>query len=139
MQPHRPDDGKNSIRITHEEANSAHVDDLLKRQMSLRGEAGITRNPDRRWYYQNWFIFGVVAMLAALAAWGILEPYFDDLPYVQGKLERVNLTDTPPNIRSGAQELQFTGIVQGSLQIRDQKVWLVSQTQSLQADGQHAP
>lgn len=139
MQPYRPDDGQNSIRITHEDANSAHVDDLLKRQMSLRGEAGITRRQDQRWYYQNWFIFSVVATLAALAAWGVLEPYFDDLPYVQGKLERVNLTDTPPTIRAGNQELQLADALQGSLQIRDQKIWLMSQTQALQPDGHQVP
>ena len=34
----------NLIRITREEATSPHVDDLLRRQGSLRGEANVTRH-----------------------------------------------------------------------------------------------
>src|SRR5260370_24649586 len=44
------------IRISKEEATSSHVDDLLKRQMSLRGEPGVTRDRGRKWYYRNWFL-----------------------------------------------------------------------------------
>lgn len=135
MQSQRPDESKNFISITHEEANSSHVDDLLKRHMSLRGEPGITRNKDRRWYYQNWLVFSLVAMLAGIAAWGILEPYFDDLPYVQGRLEHVNLTDSTPAVRSGNRELPLDIAAQGSIEIRGQKIWLLDQTKSLQPDG----
>src|ERR1022692_5339125 len=72
------------IRISKEEASSSHVDDLLKRQMSLRGERGVTRDRGRKWYYQNWFVLMVVATLGALTAWAIIEPFFDDLLYFQG-------------------------------------------------------
>jgi hypothetical protein len=67
------------IRITREEAIDPHVDDMLKRQMSLRGEPGVTRDRGRKWFYQNWFIFMLVGTLGALAAWAILEPVFDDM------------------------------------------------------------
>jgi hypothetical protein len=135
MQSHRPDESKGFISITHDEANSSHVDDLLKRQMSLRGEPGITRNKDRRFYYQNWFVFSLVAMLAGIAAWGIIEPYFDDLSYVQGQLEQVNLTDNAPGVRAGKQEVQLDFPTRGYLQVRGQKAWLIDQTRSLQPDG----
>ena len=62
--------GNSTIRITPEELASEHVDDLLKRQASLRGEGGITRSSKGKWYYQNWFIFTIVGMLAAIGAVG---------------------------------------------------------------------
>ena len=81
--------GSGVIQISKDEAMSAHVEDLLKRQMSLRGETGITREIGRRWYYQNWFVFMLVGTVAAIAAWGILEPYFSDIPYIQGNIEKI--------------------------------------------------
>src|SRR5258708_1745804 len=66
------------IRITKEEATSSHVDDLLKRQMSLRGDPGVTRDRGRRWYYQSWLILGIVGTLVALLAWAIVEPRQND-------------------------------------------------------------
>ena len=53
------------IRITREEATSSHVDDLLKRQMSLRGEPGVTRERGRKWYYQTWLVLMIVGALGA--------------------------------------------------------------------------
>lgn len=76
------------ITITREDALDTHVDDLLKRQASMRGEGGITR-AKRVWFLQNWFIFGVVGLLAALAAWGILTPYYDDTIYIQGTIDAI--------------------------------------------------
>ena len=72
------------IRITKEEATSSHVDDLLKRQMSLRGEPGVTRDRGRAWYYQTWFVLMIVGMFGAIIAWAIIEPYFSDRLYFQG-------------------------------------------------------
>ena len=43
-----PETADGVIRISREEATSSHVDDLLKRQMSLRGEPGVTRDCGRR-------------------------------------------------------------------------------------------
>ncbi len=61
-----PFDSSHTIRITREEALSSHVDDLLQRQRSLRGEGAMQHAPGRRWYYQNWFIFMMVGGIAAL-------------------------------------------------------------------------
>ncbi len=78
------------IVITADEAKSAHVDDLLRRQMSLRGESCVTVATKRRWYYQNWLLFMLVGALFAAGAWAIIEPLFDDYLYVQGKIESIS-------------------------------------------------
>src|SRR5689334_23295514 len=62
------------IHISSDDVSSAHVDDMLKRQMSMRGDPGVSRDHNRAWYYQNWFVLAVVGMFGAIAAWGILEP-----------------------------------------------------------------
>src|SRR5690242_8032884 len=74
------------IRISKDEAMSIHVDDMLKRQMNMRGDPRVTRDRSRAWYYQNWFVFGLVGLLGALAAWATLEPTFSDYLYIQGKV-----------------------------------------------------
>jgi hypothetical protein len=89
MSSDRPD---TLIRITKDEALSPHVDDLVKRQMSLRGEPGVARDRRRRWYYQNWFVFSLVGLLGAVAAWGILEPFFNDNLYLQGAIEKIDMS-----------------------------------------------
>jgi hypothetical protein len=92
------------LRITAEEVNSPHVDELLLRQRNLRGEAGTVREIRRRWYYSNWFIFmlagGIAALLAAIA----IEPFFDDTHYCQGQIHTIIRLD-----RSDMLELALTG------------------------------
>src|SRR5882757_59356 len=91
------------ILITKEEATSSHVDDLLKRQMSLRGEPGVTRDRGRVWYYQTWFVLMIVGMLGAVMAWAIIEPYFDDLLYFEGAVTSVRLDgDQEAHMRRGS-------------------------------------
>ena len=51
-----PNDIDNMIRISKDDVSSTHVDDMLKRQMSMRGEPGVSRDRKHVWYYQNWFI-----------------------------------------------------------------------------------
>ncbi|HLG16304.1 MAG TPA: FHA domain-containing protein [Blastocatellia bacterium] len=132
----KQEDRKDFIRITREEATSVHVDDLLKRQMSLRGETGVTRDRRRSWYYQNWFVFMAAGLLAALGGWGMLEPYFDDLPYIQGPIERLNTSETlPTRLTIGNQSLELNVTPQGYIEIRDQKVWLLRETRLLQPGG----
>ena len=65
MSATRPPPIPGPIRITPEEANSPHVDDLLSRQASLRGEGGISRTSKGKWYLQNWFIFMIAGALGA--------------------------------------------------------------------------
>jgi hypothetical protein len=115
------------IRISKEEALDSHVDDMLKRQMSLRGEPGVTREHGRRWYYQNWFIFMIVGMLGAVLAWAILEPGFDDSFYIQGKITAIDPGDTMPVPASekdekGSRLLSFAFF--GSVTIDGQKIFL---------------
>jgi len=77
------------IKLTRDDLMSEHVDELLQRQMNLRGERAIIGRK-RRWYYQNWFIFMVVGCIAAIIAWAVIEPYFDDTHPIQGKLEKID-------------------------------------------------
>jgi len=84
-----PNDADNLIRISQDDVASTHVDDMLKRQMSMRGDPGVSRDRNHVWYYQNWFILGVVGMFGAIVAWAILEPIFDDYLYIQGKITSV--------------------------------------------------
>jgi hypothetical protein len=84
-------EGDNFIRITYEDANSEHVETLLRRQMSLRGERGITAVKPRRWFYQSWFILMIAGGLFAFGAWALIEPYFDDAIYLQGPIQSANL------------------------------------------------
>lgn len=83
-------DSDQVMRITAEEAKSSHVDDLLKRHASLRGEQGITRDRGRKWYYQNWFVFIIAGCAAALLAYALLDPFYDEYYYVQGPVSAID-------------------------------------------------
>ncbi len=85
------DDGV--IRISAAEATGSHVDDLLRRQANLRGEVGIARDRRGTWYLQSWFTLGLAGSFAAFLAWAIIEPHYDDLPYVQGAITAVTSAD----------------------------------------------
>lgn len=114
------------IVITHDEANSRHVDDLLQRQMALRGETVYASGPERRWYYQNWLLFGIVGLLAAIGAWALLEPPFEDFFYLQGPIEAMNLSETLTPNAAEAVPLEEGGVFgQGWIQVRGQRVWLL--------------
>jgi hypothetical protein len=140
MQPADQRPRGDRIQISRDEAMSAHVDDLIRRQKSLRGEAGVTRDRGRHWYFQNWFVFMITGWLAAVAAWGLLEPLFDDVPYVQGQIEQVNVLDTVPE-RFGTGEDAYAISVpgHGSITIRKQKIWLLDTTHAIKPDGTKEP
>lgn len=112
------------IVITRDEANSRHVDDLLQRQMALRGEAMFASVPEKRWYFRNWLLFGIVGMVAAIGAWAILEPAFQDVFYLQGKIEALNLEETlsPQAAEAAPVENQIYG--KGWIVVRGQRIWL---------------
>lgn len=124
MNPMQQEPGP-TIRITREEAFSPHVDDLLKRQMSLRGEKGVTRETRGRWYYRNWFIFMVVGLLAGLAGWAALEPLFDDFAYLQGKVEESDHV-RPEDLKSPRARL-----VSSVIQVNGETVFLTPRTMVL--------
>jgi hypothetical protein len=124
------------IRITTEEATSSHVDDLLKRQMSLRGEPGVTRDRGRKWYYQNWLILSLVGLVGAILAWAILEPYFDDMEYIQGEITELNAVDFLPKRSVPAESTREVNPAnRGSLVINGQKIFFLTQAKELKADG----
>ncbi len=125
-----------AIRITKEEATSAHVDDLLKRQMSLRGEPGVTRDRKQKWYYQNWIVLGLAGMLGAFLAWCVIEPFFDDELYIQGTISHLEITDTfTHEITLGRDKnMELRNAVVGSCEINGQKVLLL---ETLRAIGPH--
>ena len=114
-----PDD---PIVITADEANSTHVDDLLKRQMSLRGE-GVAAEPAKRWYYRNWLLFMIVGAAAAVIAWLIIEPRFDDYLYVQGPITAIGDDVLGPREASVASD-EEPAFGEGWVKIRNQQIWL---------------
>jgi hypothetical protein len=126
-----PDDG--IIRITKEEATSSHVDDLLKRQMSLRGDSGVTRDRGRAWYYQNWLILGVVGMIGAVLAAGIIEPFFDDLQFLQGPITELRVDSEV--FKSKNPNAEFPAFSASSMIVRDQKFLILPTTRELKPDG----
>ncbi|MFO1512098.1 MAG: FHA domain-containing protein [Verrucomicrobiota bacterium] len=130
---HDPADGV--IRITKEEALDPHVDDLLKRQMSLRGERGVTRDRGCKWFYQNWFIFMVVGLLGAVAAWAIVEPFFDDMLYIQGMITKVDAMDRFPTLDGEPLPKELNFVFFGSVTINQQKVYLPRGMKVLPRDG----
>ena len=73
MSQYNAPDPNTTICITETEAHSSHVDDLLRRQASLRGEPGI-RDSGRKWYYQNWFILMFAGLIAAVAGSALSNP-----------------------------------------------------------------
>jgi type III secretion system (T3SS) inner membrane Yop/YscD-like protein len=130
------DDPNGIIRITNEDAASDHVDDLLRRQMSLRGEPGVTRDRGRKWYYQNWVIFTVVGLIGAVLAWAIIEPNFDDLSYLQGPVSLLK----PENpvayeIRRGHDRPPVEVIVVGTLTVNGQEIVMLRHTREIAPDG----
>ena len=90
MSPPPSNDADQVMRITAEEARSSHVDDLLKRHASLRGEQGITRDRGRKWYYQNWFVFMIAGCAAVLLAYAVIDRYYDEYYYVQGPVTAID-------------------------------------------------
>ncbi len=128
------------IRVTRDEALSPRVDDLLKRQMSLRGEPGITRDGKRRWWYQNWLIFGIAGALAAFAAWAVIEPWFEDLLYFQGAAEKVDVVDRRfgPGEQSAFEQALDLNLV-GYVEIRGEQIWFVEESKIYTAEGEVKP
>lgn len=130
-----------TIQITKEEATSVHVDDLLKRQMSMRGDPGVTRDHRRKWYFQNWLVLGLAGALGAIVAWAIIEPFFDDQLYFQGPIADLNLSDTlPDRIVEGDQAFVLNDVIEGSFRIKGEKIYLFAGAHEILPDGstQHA-
>jgi len=132
-----PDPKDGVIRISKEEALDPHVDDMLKRQLSLRGEPGVMRERGRKWYYQNWLIFSLVGMLGAVGAWAILEPSFDDMPYIQGAITKFDTEDKFPELDLKEVPPELDVAVVGSVTINEQKIYLPRGLKEYHDDGKH--
>ena len=115
------------IRITRDEALGGHVDDMLKRQMSLKGESGINRDRGRRWYYQNWFVFMFAGLIATVIAWSLLEPYMEDNIYLQDKITEIDTT--PSNVLYS---------IQGAITVKNVKIAILDDSRYLGKDKAHA-
>jgi hypothetical protein len=124
------------IRISKEEVTSSHVDDLLKRQMSLRGEPGVTRQRGRKWYYQTWFVMMLVGALGAIAAWALIEPFFADMLYLQGPISAISPGDKlPRDLVETERGYKFRHSVVGSVMIKGERIFLLGGTREIRADG----
>lgn len=116
---------REGIVITPEEVNSSHVDDMLKRQASLRGEGGIARSGKGKWFLQNWFIFMLAGAVGAIIAWALIEPYFDDMLYIQGTVEEVSPDATAPTEfdAEGNMVFRIQSPMRGRVTIHGETVW----------------
>jgi hypothetical protein len=136
MESNRPSQN-GPIRITTEEANSGRVDDLLKRQASLRGDQGISRSRNKAWYYSNWFIFAVAGAIGAFAAAVIIEPYLDDLIYLRGTVTEIGPAQNTPFVPIGLGQLELNHGVTAlaTVTVNNETIWLLSMTQHINSDG----
>lgn len=123
------------IRISKDDVSSTHVDDMLKRQMSMRGDPGVMRDRSRAWYYQNWFILGLVGMLGAIIAWAIIEPFFNDYLYIQGKITAVSGSDDLPDYSgSRGDNSDLENRVVGSVIVNGETIFLLPNTTEIMPD-----
>jgi len=106
------------IKLTRDELMSQHVDELLQRQRSLRGER-VHVERKRTWYYQNWFIFMVVGCVAAILAWAVIEPYLDDVYYIQGEIAEVQFLDSVKSNEWLETTPSYTNEIIGRIRIRE--------------------
>lgn len=129
-------DSDGVIRISRDDVSSSHVDDMLKRQMSMRGDPGVTRDHNRRWYYQNWFVLGLVGLLGAVAAWAILEPSFKDYLYIQGSVTSVNDSVSLPNrhASNGKDEQDVVDESVASVEVNGETIFVLPHTKQINSD-----
>jgi hypothetical protein len=124
----------NTIRISKDEALSTHVDDMLKRQMSMRGDPGVTRDRSRAWYYQNWFVFGIVGLIGALVAWAVLEPMFSDYLYIQGTVTATTDFENLNHARLRTDQDDLFAYNAGAITIKGEKILLLDSTKEKTKD-----
>lgn len=137
-----PDEGgtrhTERIRITKAELDAPHVDDLLKRQASLRGEGGLTRERRSAWYHRSYVVLAIAGMLGALAAWALVEPAFDDLLYVQGVVESVDLDTSARMLAPGERRQDLAEAIIGTMTIQGMEVLVSNHTLRHTPDGKEA-
>jgi hypothetical protein len=133
-----PSDDRGRIVITPDEAKSSHVDDLLQRQASLRGER-IEVERGRAWYYRSWFVLGLVGLLAGLVAWSIIEPGFEDYIYIQGVAQEVDRSQEGfAYITSGDSYLELNDSIAAVVEMEGERVHVLRTTRNM-VDGEAVP
>lgn len=134
---HNQQDGV--IRISHNEVHSQKVDDLIKRQMSLRGDSGVTKGK-RKWYLQAWVVYTIAAVLGALTGWAVLEPFYGETLEIRGTVNEISYnTSTFPEFGNDAMDFLAPEYFRGSITIDDQKVWISHRTALLNKDAYGEP
>ena len=122
MNPVEPNEGQGAItRLTREELNSSHVDDLLARQQGLEGQSTDQTLRRGKWYFQNWFVLMLAGAFAALVGWLLVEPIAQDVMYYRGIIENV---------------YQYTG---PAIRVDGELLYLIDETSYLNRDGQPNP
>ena len=131
-----PQGDPDKLMISRQEVFGSRVDDLLARQKNLRGERDVARGRGA-WYYQSWFVLMFVGGLAAFAAWGILEPQFDDEIRFQGVIDTVEMDARLPDfIETGDSAwLTFRRASVGRVKVNGQPIWLFENTRFKAPDG----
>jgi hypothetical protein len=120
------------IRITRDEALSQRVDELLQRQHNLRGERGSLTERRVPWYLRNWVVLSLAGLAGALLAWALVEPRFDDVPYVQGPAESVEAAPLDRELAGEAHRFQ------GQLTLNGTVILVPADAARLEADGTRA-
>jgi len=88
--------GTEPIRIASEDVYAPEVDEALERQLSFGMGTAPPRVADRKagLLYRPWFVFMIAGALGGLAAWAIIEPFFEDGLRFEGKV--VSVEPAPP-------------------------------------------
>lgn len=128
-----------TIRISHSEVNSQEVDNFIKRQMSLRGDSGVTKGK-RKWYLQAWFVYTTAAILGAITGWAVIEPFFGETIEIKGIINDITYdTSLLPDFGDADQGLFNPNYIRGAITIDDQRVWILLNTALLNEDAYGEP
>jgi hypothetical protein len=120
------------IRITRDEALGRHVDDLLQRQRSLRGQSGVGAERRTPWYLRNWLVLGLAGCAGALIAWAIIEPSFQDNILIRGEVKGLEEGWSGPTLPEGERIL-------GAFQLESTTVWVPGGARMRHANGAWTP
>src|SRR5260370_35014450 len=105
--------------------------------MGRGGDRGVPCGCGGRWCYQNWFAFLVVGLLAAIAAWAPMEPFFADMLYFQGAIEEIGTGPLPANALT-RRDANLRREAANWIQIKGEQIWLSPQTSVLGRDARRS-
>ena len=120
------------IRITHADARDPHVDAVLERQKSMRGEPGMVHPRTSKWYHRAWFVLGLAGALAALATWAAIEPAVEDMLYFQGPIAEIEARPAGYDVGDEWIDISTVLPIWGRVRIADQWIWIAHSTEVLE-------